>query len=323
MKWLFALLRWAAHAGALLLALCLVLRLTHYDRDGRLLALHYATPWPVLAALACALAAFWLIARRRLLSAVFLVVVLAAGAAWISVSCRSHAPRRSAEPLHVAYWNIGGPGRRIGAVIDYLQTLDADVIGIAELDSRTRRERPSWQERFPGKSVIPLSSGMMLIAEGRVLEQRAGFLGNAGRYHRVSLQVRGREITVLLVDFDSAVTRSRASGFQRLGELVAAQGQEPLIVMGDFNTPIDSPHFGILRASLSDAFETAGRGFSETWPLPLPLLSLDHVWVNAALRVANCKLGWSSLSDHRPVVAEIEFEAGALTQQESGSGASW
>ncbi|MDQ3620970.1 MAG: endonuclease/exonuclease/phosphatase family protein [Verrucomicrobiota bacterium] len=319
MKWLVAILRGGAHAAAGLLVLCLALRLMHYDRDGRLLALHYATPWPVLTALALVLATFWMIARHQVLSTVFLLACLGCAGAWIKVNYHHHSPRAAAEPLRVVYWNVGGPDRQVAAVIDYLEALGADVIGIAERGSSTRRAAPMWNQRFAGKSVKLLFGGMMLIVNGQVLEQRSGLLGNAGRYNRVRLQVRGREVIVMLADLDSAMTRSRGSAFQRLGELVAADRDAPLIVMGDFNTSIDSPHYRVLRESLSDAFETAGRGFSETWPVPVPLLSLDHIWVNAPLRVANCQLGWSSLSDHRPVVAEIEFRAESSAERATSS----
>ena len=60
-----------------------------------------------------------------------------------------------------------------------------------------------------------------------------------------------------------------------------------------------------LRRSHVNAFEEAGDGYAASWPSFAPLLTLDQIWVSATAGVRHCELGWSPISDHRPVVAEI------------------
>ncbi len=81
------------------------------------------------------------------------------------------------------------------------------------------------------------------------------------------------------------------------------------MLLGDFNTPVDSVWLSAIRARFDNAFEVAGNGILATWPLPLPVLALDQVWVSDQLGVSCAKIGWSMLSDHRPVFTEIRFEA--------------
>lgn len=73
---------------------------------------------------------------------------------------------------------------------------------------------------------------------------------------------------------------------------------------GDFNTPRESSHFRQLRKPMTHAFETAGRGLADTWPVPIPVLSLDHIWTTPGLRVVQCRLG-GGVADHRPVMADL------------------
>ena len=47
-------------------------------------------------------------------------------------------------------------------------------------------------------------------------------------------------------------------------------------------------------------------GFAPTWPVPCPVLSLDHVWASRSLAVRTCEQGWSLRSDHRPVLFTFE-----------------
>ena len=86
------------------------------------------------------------------------------------------------------------------------------------------------------------------------------------------------------------------------------------VILGDFNTPADSAHFELLRRSHVNAFEEAGAGYAASWPGFAPLLTLDQIWVSAPARVQHCELGWTLISDHRPVVAEIAIlpDSGAL-----------
>ena len=79
------------------------------------------------------------------------------------------------------------------------------------------------------------------------------------------------------------------------------------ILVGDFNTPLDSAYIAPLRKEMTNAFEASGSGCAATWPMPLPVLSLDQVWTTPSLRPVRCEHFGSWRSDHRAVVAEIDF----------------
>jgi endonuclease/exonuclease/phosphatase (EEP) superfamily protein YafD len=89
--------------------------------------------------------------------------------------------------------------------------------------------------------------------------------------------------------------------------LAGEHRSEFLIVLGDFNTPADSAFFRPLRAFATNAFEVAGSGCAATWPMPLPVLSLDQMWTTGRLRAVRCEHMLSWRSDHRAVRAEFDF----------------
>jgi vancomycin resistance protein VanJ len=111
----------------------------------------------------------------------------------------------------------------------------------------------------------------------------------------------------LFVDLQPNPLRSRRPAFEALDRLVEAHAGERIVLMGDFNTPGDSRHWHGLRKHLMHAFESAGNGLADTWPLPFPVLGLDHVWTSTSIRIAACRQPWWWLSDHRPVIADIEL----------------
>ncbi len=100
-----------------------------------------------------------------------------------------------------------------------------------------------------------------------------------------------------------------------LARVSASNNQHVTVVLGDFNTPADSAHYEPLRRTFVNAFEEAGQGYGASWPSFAPLLTLDQIWVSGPVEVLHCELGWSPVSDHRPVIAEIAILSDASAAQ--------
>ena len=134
----------------------------------------------------------------------------------------------------------------------------------------------------------------------------AGRTGRQPVRSEFDVKLDDRRLTVLLVDITPNPFFSRQKAFEQLLPMIDALQDRPLLVMGDFNTPTDSVWIGKLRQRLTNAFEEKGNGFSETWPMPLPVLAIDHVWVNDRIKVAACSQEGSVHSDHQMVKVDIE-----------------
>ncbi len=92
------------------------------------------------------------------------------------------------------------------------------------------------------------------------------------------------------------------------------QSRRPVIVAGDLNAPEASPVIQTLLATgLRDAFSVAGQGFGFTWGHSLrpgvPFLRIDHILVGPQFRVIASVVGAAAGSAHRPVVADLAFDA--------------
>jgi endonuclease/exonuclease/phosphatase family metal-dependent hydrolase len=84
----------------------------------------------------------------------------------------------------------------------------------------------------------------------------------------------------------------------------------PTFLVGDFNLQPRSPLFSEITRRLPDAHaraeRTVGRG---TWPAPLPILALDHVFVDESVDVLEHRVAAGRraaiASDHRPVIVDV------------------
>jgi vancomycin resistance protein VanJ len=308
--------RVAAWALAGWLAAGVLLRATQVrDSVPGISLVFYTTPWPVIAAGLLALTLHACRQRRRRLAVASAFLAAAAVLAWIAASWR-WTPE-SAEPadLRIVLWNVSRPEARLPRITGWLRAHDADVIAIAEAEPRGVRTLDRWRAAFPEYRVEPLPGNMLCLVRGEVLARADGELGRDSFYGLRRVRIRAHEFTVLQVDLVAKPLRSRRPPIEALTEMARAEKGEALIVLGDMNTPRESAHFDRtrrgsdefvpLRALLTQCFEAAGRGFAETWPLPLPVLSLDQVWVGGGLRPLRCRHPWVALSDHLPVVVDL------------------
>jgi vancomycin resistance protein VanJ len=283
----------------------LLIRLTVRDRLPLLSVLFYMTPLAVSAGLAGAAALIWL--RRRCWRLAGLAGGLALlSAIWFHVSAGArHSVPPGPAGERIVFWNAGRGVMGWEGVTRTLQGFDADLIGLVEAGPSSREMAQFWRDRFPAYQVSGPERGMVLMARGAVIERKMGDLGGGGKYGHYEVHLAGRSLDVLLVDFRSDPFRSRREAFARLIDLIDRLADRPVIVMGDFNTPVDSAFAAPLAERLTNAFDAGGNGYNVTWPVPVPVLSLDQVWASPQVGLKSCELPWTLRSDHRPVVVTL------------------
>jgi vancomycin resistance protein VanJ len=86
------------------------------------------------------------------------------------------------------------------------------------------------------------------------------------------------------------------------------RGRNPKLVVGDFNTPIESRIFQRHWGDLADAFAMAGLGFGMTKDNGWIRVRIDHILYGPKWRAKRVVVGPSVGSDHRPVIADLILE---------------
>jgi endonuclease/exonuclease/phosphatase family metal-dependent hydrolase len=326
-----ALLVWGPPVS--LLAICLVgflSRLLVQDRGSEFIAdCYYVTPPIVLSGLVLAAGLSWLIARRWRLAA----ATLAAGVGFLIWAYPYTWYDRAAAPAptgsqRVLFWNVAHGVAGWTDIAAQLRARDPDIIGLvesvrelprlghdlaavrAELQQTASEMQVFWSEQMPQYHAIVLSYGISLLTKGELTQVEDGYLAPnertaQGHYLHGQLATPTRTLHVIVVDVAYMPGTSRSGPFRDLNQLLATLDGEPVLLIGDFNTPTDSVFVEPLRARFLNAFEWAGQGYVATWPIPLPVLAIDQAWFNAGVRVTRCVHGWSWASDHRSVELDI------------------
>ena len=285
--------------------LALVVRFTIRDRVPGFSTIYYATPLPILALGPAAAGVVALLVRRPRWAAGSAAGALLLPAVFFATSHRSLAASKGGE-IRGVLWNVSHGTAGWDRVASGLRSRNPDLIAIVEGGTRVDLGRETlFRHAMADGDGRWFDRGMGLaVRGGRILEWRDQDLAEFGRAIFVRIEIRGRPLEVVLVDLDADPFRSRAEAFAELGRALEQGTRGPRVVLGDFNTPWDSVHFDPFRATMHHAFDRAGSGLSPTWPLPLPVLELDHVW-GRGVRFTSCAHEDLGASDHRAVAFDF------------------
>ena len=218
-------------------------------------------------------------------------------------------------PVRVATFNIlhgeraDGAGVDVDLLVEACRSLDADLLGLQEVDRRVRR---SGRADLAG--AVAAATGMHL-AFGRSLRTGGGEYGNAllARHELAEVSVLAlpregrqepRSAVVGRVDgLAVAVTHlglRQGESLRQLHAVIAAL-TEPCILMGDFNR-----HPEQVVPALADAgFVVAESG--PTFPAVTPRSRIDYIAVRG-LAVGDVAVVPTPVSDHCALVAEVTGE---------------
>jgi vancomycin resistance protein VanJ len=300
----------AARAFVAMALMAIAVRLTVRDTWIGFDTFFYMTPLPVIAG-AYAAGALCLARAGRRGASLACAAAAAAVFVWFHLENWRSGPAASSgdvtgRPVRVAVWNMAAAGRGLIDCGQRLRDFDADVIGIVE-----NRLRGGWNDHWLAVTLPEYQrtfgyEQMVIATRGPVRDVSTHALGDGSRCLSLLYEIDGRYVRIALADISHSVFRSRRKPIERLAALVDEwRRHTPVLVAGDFNTPADSALFEPLRRSCRNAFEVAGRGYPTTWPVPIPVLSLDQIWLTADLTPIACEAVWTTLSDHRPMVLTL------------------
>jgi endonuclease/exonuclease/phosphatase family metal-dependent hydrolase len=229
----------------------------------------------------------------------------------------------------VASYNIhecvGGDGRRDPArIAAVLREMDADVIGLQEVDARPSATSESMQMEY-----LAATLGLHAVA-GPTLQRLTGEYGNALLTRRRVLDVRKIDLTVYRreprgaldvdLDIDGAAVRvvvthlgllpgERRKQVRRLVDLLGESRSDVVILCGDINEwfAVGRP----LRWLHARLGRTAGIA---TFPAAFPVFALDRIWVHPRTALAKVTAHATPIarraSDHLPLLADIQLRSG-------------
>lgn len=161
------------------------------------------------------------------------------------------------------------------------------------------------------------------IPQARLDPEVRARAGRSGRVHRFVLNVHGRPVTLYVLHLETprnALFAARHLDFSQLSSDAAYRAADSrtasrwidrstpaLIVMGDFNLPVESTIYRRDWGDLTNVFDEVGFGFGHTMFAGRHRVRIDHVLIGSAFEPLSSRVLSGYPSEHQPVVVELRL----------------
>jgi endonuclease/exonuclease/phosphatase (EEP) superfamily protein YafD len=303
--------RHAARAAlAVGLAACILLWVRWSLRD-RLIVTEWLFHVPVPLVLAVSTIPLFFYRARPSLAGLALVSLMIPGlASLVSEQPRLFpvsAARNSSDPdpVRLTAWNVmsyNGGEDRIAAALSSDQP---DIVCL--LEGTYRSQAPDSVRHALGPDMQWASVRQMAVGS-RFPIGESQLLPTATRLRAFSVlvEVPDGPVRLLLVDFPGPPRTDTGELFQELLSLQQTI-EEPMVIIGDFNTPRGSWHLRHALQGLRDAYVSSRQSprWLGSWPAGIPIYQLDHCFASPEIGIISARTGRSGLSDHRRQIIEL------------------
>lgn len=242
---------------------------------------------------------------------------------------RTHRP--DTGDFSVLCWNIqaglSGPEK----IAQILAEQKVDVIALQE--ARVPSAKPGGVDPVPAlltalKCQVARGGerGELVVLTTLVMQNhRLHNLGGLSQALEVPIERKGKVVHVLDVHLmtgdPQGVLRAEPGMSRRRVHLSAATRRvqadslakvvqsikEPVILMGDFNSPPTSIAYRTLSGQLTDTFAQAGWGWGLSYPANHPFWRIDYIWCKG-LTPVGCQVLHLPASDHRALLCRFKVD---------------
>lgn len=244
--------------------------------------------------------------RRRL--RVFLSIALMSVCLWMLNAqwVRNPVSEGRHDRCRLLFWNVCDGKLGWAAIESAITQESPEIIALAEAETLKPRGAEWFDRHYPGFERLDLPRRLMLLSKWPIVSRRRLAWIRGGVYEAVSIRTGEGDFTLVFSDIQSNILTHRKTHIGKLHEVLQPLSG-PVIFVGDLNTPVDSAFFDPIREEFSNAFEAAGSGLHTTWPMPLPVIAIDHIWGNAEIEFHQTRILWTLRSDHRPIVTDFSL----------------
>ncbi len=227
------------------------------------------------------------------------------------------------QELRLVHWNVFRNFLPWQHKIERLRRLEGDIYVLNEVPRQVTRG--NWALKLGPGMDYAMGQLMVVACRGKVLSHElevdpglitlwvqcalapADAPGTdldetvAATLHR---ETEPRALSILAVDMSANPFMARDPVLARL--VAKIEDRRPDLIAGDFNAPRRSRRLQQLPNGYRHAYETTGRGWPYTWPVPFPLLAIDQCIFGPRIEPHGFRYLSTASSDHRVQVFEFE-----------------
>lgn len=274
---------------------------------------------------------------RRLLIPLLLSALIISGPLMhinLPISKITGSVHSGSRKLRVLTCNIDGKFSDKALLASTISKLSVDIVALQECPDDIKLNLPVGWQMITERGLAVISKFPLRKVDTVKITKPGGQWPGTYLLH-AAVQAPGGDIAVCsillptprvglmtILDRHTIVRPSRSrffyeeTGFRRSAALEVRRYVEqislPVIVVGDFNTPVESTIYRSVWSAFKNAFSEIGSGYGWTQRVSVRSLSyssrIDHILTGKGLTPLLCEVGTDIGSDHLPLIADLAVD---------------
>lgn len=224
------------------------------------------------------------------------------------------AAGESSEPVRIFLFSVEQSNSRYSEALSLVRKEQPDVAIFLEASDPWETELKALQDILPySASHHYPTDGIAIYSKRPLANVSFKVWGNQKVVRTVVADVtlEGQAVTLVATHLFSPRNGTRFEWRNRHLEKIgdwAIQSKNPVLVVGDLNMTVWSPHYKRFAQKTGLRNARAGFGIWPTWRsnrVPFVSLPIDHCLVSPEIKVVKFRTGGNMGSDHLPVIADV------------------
>ncbi|MGJ8590910.1 MAG: endonuclease/exonuclease/phosphatase family protein [Aquaticitalea sp.] len=290
----------------LLLITFLSLVIVHFvvkDRFQYISALYYGCPLPIIIIFGLMVA--FIFRKRKPLNYLLLLALLAMGIYYFThYFGTAYDDDSGAETSRILFWNVAQKQPMpTDLLIKHIKDSKAEIIALVEAIDVSDEDLHILKTALPEYQFQALNGEMFIGVKGTIEFVVFDSEEIIYRYNYLTLKIDNEEVSVMIADVYASPLLNKEIPLQIIHQV--AKENKTDILVGDFNTPYESVFFESFKEDFN-SFHPYSLGLSSTWPIPIPMIEIDQIWMDKSFQPIQMEKFSYDASDHKLLIAEYK-----------------
>ncbi|MCK7588971.1 endonuclease/exonuclease/phosphatase family protein [Subsaxibacter sp. CAU 1640] len=283
-----------------------LLLLIHFvikDRFPYISVLFYASPLPLIILFGILVAIFW---RKQ--KNLFYGILLSLIALNIYFSIHYFGSKQEAAPestiTNVLFWNVAKQKPLpVKILVEHINASNPFIVALVEAREVSDDDIKVLKSSLPDYTVQILDGEMLVLVKGAISSYVYESLSDVYKFNHLNIEIDNEQTSVMLADVYASPLLNKEIPLDYISK--AMDKYKVDVLVGDFNTPYESVFFNNIKEKYV-SFHDCSLGMTATWPVPVPLIEIDQVWICNKFKLLKMEKHTYDVSDHKLLIASYE-----------------
>lgn len=273
------------------------------DRFHGLSVLFYAFPLPIIGAIGLLVTVMYY--RQKPLFYALLILMTGMTIYFFAhYFGEAHEDSSHQKNSHILFWNVAQrQPLPLDVLIKYMNDYNPEIVALGEAYHVSDTDLNTLKSVFPDYQFKILYGSMLIGVKGTIDDVE--FQANAESYklNYISATIQKKVVYIMIVDVYANPLLNKEIPLGIIHDF--SKKNQVDVLIGDFNTPYESVFFKEYQSNFN-SFHPYSIGMTSTWPLPMPVIEIDQIWLAKSYQPLKLQKFCDKLSDHKLLIAEYK-----------------